>query len=92
MAAGEVKRARITAIVFGTLSSIALIASVYAFIQQEEAKRNALMVNQYSERARQCEERSEQMQILAEHQRDDLHKKNEALLRELVKLRNSRTK
>lgn len=65
MVSQEVKRARITAIVFGTLSGIALIACVYAFIQQGVAKKNALMANQYAENARQCEQRCEQMQTLA---------------------------
>jgi len=37
----KLQRARITAIVFGTLAGIALIAFVYAFVQQAEAKRQA---------------------------------------------------
>ncbi|MEQ1587411.1 MAG: High-affnity carbon uptake protein Hat/HatR [Cyclobacteriaceae bacterium] len=35
----KLQRARVTAIVFGTLAGIALIAFVYAFVQQAEAKR-----------------------------------------------------
>jgi len=92
MVSREVKRARITAIIFGALSSIALIAFVYAFIQQGVAKKNALLANQYAENAKQCEQRCEQMQILAEHQRNELQKVNEVLQQEMVKLKNSTTR
>lgn len=92
MISKEGKRARVTTIVFGLLAFITLTAFVYAFIQQEEAKRSAALAIQYSENSRQCEQRSEQMQILAEQQRSELQKKNEALKQELVKLRNSITK
>lgn len=92
MATREVQRARITAIVFGTLTSVSIIAFVFAFMQQGVAKKNALLARQHAENARQCEERSEQIQILAEHQRNELLKKNEALAQELLKLRNSRTR
>ena len=92
MVSREVKRARITAIIFGTLSSIALIGFVYAFIQQGVARKNALLANQYAENANQCEQRCEQMQILAERQRNELQKVNEVLQQEMVKLKNSRTR
>jgi hypothetical protein len=82
----------VTAIVLGTLSSIALIACVYAFIQQGEATKNAALENQYFESAKQCELRAEQMKIEAEHIKIELQKRNEALALELVKLSNSRTK
>ncbi len=35
----KLQRARVTAIVFGTLAAIALVAFVYAFVQQAEAKK-----------------------------------------------------
>lgn len=92
MATNEVKRARITAIVFGTLSSIALIAFVYAFIQQGVARKNEQIAIENSEKAKQCEQLANAMQILAEHQRIEFQKKNEALEQELVKLRNGRSK
>ncbi|MBN8650681.1 MAG: High-affnity carbon uptake protein Hat/HatR [Cytophagales bacterium] len=38
----KLQRARITAIVFGTLAGIALIAFVYAFVQQAEANRQKI--------------------------------------------------
>jgi uncharacterized protein YlxW (UPF0749 family) len=92
MATREVQRARITAIVFGTLTSISLIAFVFAFTQQGVAKKNAFLARQHAENARQCEERNEQMQILVEQQRNELQKKNEALAQELLMLRNGTTR
>ena len=88
----EVRRARVIAIVMGALSTITLIAFVFAFIQQGVARENALMAKQYLEAARECEQRSEQMQLLAEQQKDILQKRNEALAQELVKLSNSKIK
>jgi len=61
----KLQRARVTAIVFGTLAGIALIAFVYAFIQQAEAKRqadlataNAELANEQSALAKQEAERA----------------------------------
>jgi hypothetical protein len=95
MANREVQRARVTAIVFGILSSIALIALVYAFIQQglaksnmEEAERQTLVANQSAERLIKCE----QLQRQAEQQRIELERKSEALEQELKKLNNRRLK
>lgn len=47
----KLQRARVTAIVFGTLAGIALIAFVYAFVQQAEAKRQEAAAVQEAERA-----------------------------------------
>lgn len=51
----NIKRARITAVVFGTLASIALIAFVYAFIQQGVAKQNQQVVTEPAEKLKKCE-------------------------------------
>lgn len=42
----KLQRARVTAIVFGTLAGIALLAFIYAFIQQGVAKANELRANE----------------------------------------------
>lgn len=88
MATPEVTRARVTAIIFGSLSCIALIAFVYAFIQQGVAKENALLAKQYMEKARHCE----QVQLRAEQQRTELQKRNETLAQELLKMKDSKIK
>jgi transposase len=99
MANREVQRARVTAIVFGTLSSVALIAFVYAFIQQglaksnmKEAEQQTLVANQNVERLIKCEQLSSDMQRQAEQQRIELERKSEALEQELKKLNNRRLK
>jgi len=92
MATKEVMRMRVTAIVFGTLASLTLMSFVFAFIQHGVAKQNAMLARQHAENARQCEERSEQFQMLTALRREELQKKNEALAQELVKLRNNTTK
>ncbi len=99
MISKEVKRARVTAIVFGSLSSVALIAFVYAFVQQGIAKSNMKMAeqqthiaNQNAERSIECERVAKEMQLRAEQQFKECQRKNETLAQELIKLRNSRTK
>ena len=99
MVSREVKRARVIAIVFGTLSSIALIAFVYAFIQQGLAKSNmkmaeqqALIANQNAERLIECERLAREMQGQAEQQQKESLKIREALEQELKKLKNSKLK
>jgi uncharacterized membrane protein YccC len=63
MIENNLKRARWTAVIFGTLLSITLIALVYAFVQQAEAKRQAAL-------AIECERRSIElvMQLEAKNQ------------------------
>ena len=51
----NIKRARITAVVFGTLASIALIALVHAFIQQGVAKQNQQVATELAEKLKKCE-------------------------------------
>jgi hypothetical protein len=63
----KLQRARITAIVFGTLAGIALIAFVYAFVQQAEAKRQA-------ELAIANEAKAVEAQKVAEVERDNAKK------------------
>ncbi|HPW64337.1 MAG TPA: High-affnity carbon uptake protein Hat/HatR, partial [Cyclobacteriaceae bacterium] len=60
----KLQRARVTAIVFGTLAGIALIAFVYAFVQQAEAKRQA-------ELAIANEAKANQQKAIAERERDN---------------------
>ncbi len=47
----KLQRARVTAIVFGTLAGVALIAFVYAFVQQAEANRQADLAKANEQRA-----------------------------------------
>ena len=59
----KLQRARITAIVFGSLAAIALVAFVYAFMQQAEAERQADL-------ARTNEAKALEQQKIAEEERD----------------------
>ncbi len=92
MATRDVQRTRIIAIVFTSLAIVTLIAFVYAFIQQGLARKSEQTAIENSEKATQCEQLANEMQIVAEHRRIEFQKKYEALEQELVKLRNSRTK
>lgn len=95
MISKEVKRARVTAIVFGTLSSLTLIAFVFAFIQSGVARENEKAANQQVQRANQCEQQAKEMQLQAEQQRQERQesrKIQEALEQELNRLKNSRLK
>lgn len=67
----KLQRARITAIVFGTLAGIALIAFVYAFMQQAEAKRQADL-------AKANEAKAVEQQKIAETERDNAKRAQEA--------------
>jgi len=66
----KLQRARITAIVFGTLAGIALIAFVYAFVQQAEAKRQQVYAEQNAEEAKRNADEAIKQQKIAEEQRD----------------------
>jgi Na+-translocating ferredoxin:NAD+ oxidoreductase RnfG subunit len=92
MISNEVKRARVTAILFGALSSVALIAFVFAFIQHGVAKKNEEVANQEFQRALQCERLAKEMQLQAEQQRQESLKIQETLEQELNRLKNSRLK
>jgi hypothetical protein len=94
MATREVQRARVTAIVFGTLSVITLIALVFAFIQQGLAKRSvtiageqALIAKQITERSLECERSAKEMQLQAEQQFRECQRRSEALEQELYKIK-----
>jgi Tfp pilus assembly protein PilE len=92
MVSEEVKRARITAIIFGTLSSIALIASIFAFIQHGLAKRTMELAEEQAQIAEKHLAQAMQQIQQAELQSKECQKRNETLGQELIKLRNSRTK
>ncbi len=62
----KLQRARITAIVFGTLAGIALIAFVYAFIQQGVAKANEQKANEQAMIAEQRRVEADGLRIQAE--------------------------
>jgi WD40 repeat protein/energy-coupling factor transporter ATP-binding protein EcfA2 len=68
----KLQRARVTAIVFGTLAAIALVAFVYAFVQSAEAKRqerlavdNAIIAEKNAEEAIQQRKEAETQRDLA---------------------------
>jgi WD40 repeat protein/energy-coupling factor transporter ATP-binding protein EcfA2 len=69
----KLQRARVTAIVFGTLAGIALIAFVYAFIQQAEAKRQYELAVTNEKLAKENELKANEQAKIAEE------RKNEAL-------------
>jgi WD40 repeat protein/energy-coupling factor transporter ATP-binding protein EcfA2 len=54
----KLQRARVTAIVFGTLAGVALIAFVYAFVQQAEANRQKIAAQQNEVRANENAEKA----------------------------------
>jgi len=87
MISKEVKRARVTAIVFGTLSSLTLIAFVFAFIQSGVARENEKAASHQFQRAIQCEQQAKEMQLQAEQQRQESRKIQEALEQELNRLK-----
>lgn len=91
MISKQAKKARVTAIVIGALLFVALTAFVFAFIQQGLANLNAQLVKEYSQKAEECETRSNAIQTHAQILRIDLQRKNDSLEQELVKLINSRT-
>jgi WD40 repeat protein/energy-coupling factor transporter ATP-binding protein EcfA2 len=66
----KLQRARVTAIVFGTLAGIALIAFVYAFVQQAEAKRQAELAIANEKLAKVNEANAIEQQKIAVQQRD----------------------
>jgi WD40 repeat protein/energy-coupling factor transporter ATP-binding protein EcfA2 len=66
----KLQRARIIAVVFGTLSVIALIAFVYAFVQQAEAQRNAELAIANEAKAKENEAEALIQKKNAEDQRD----------------------
>lgn len=61
----KLQRARITAIVFGTLAGIALIAFVYAFLQEAEASRQAEIARVNEQRANEQAEIAKQNALIA---------------------------
>ncbi len=65
----KLQRARMTAIVFGTLAGIALIAFVFAFLQQAEAKRNAEIAQKNEKRANENADRADKQAKIAEERR-----------------------
>jgi cell division protein FtsL/energy-coupling factor transporter ATP-binding protein EcfA2 len=67
----KLQRARITAIVFGTLAGIALIAFVYAFLQKAEAQRNAEIARVNEKLAKENEQKANENAKIAELRRQD---------------------
>lgn len=74
----KLQRARITAIVFGTLAAIALVAFVYAFVQQAEAKRQAELAIANEAKAKENEAEALKQKGIAETERDNAKKAQEA--------------
>lgn len=75
----KLQRARVTAIVFGTLAGIALIAFVYAFIQQGIAKENEQRANEQAGIALKNEQRAnEQAKIAKENELKAVQEKERA--------------
>jgi WD40 repeat protein len=66
----KLQRARVTAIVFGTLAGIALIAFVYAFVQQGIAKNNLELAIVNEAKAKANEVEALKQKKIAEDQRD----------------------
>jgi len=65
----KLQRARITAIIFGTLAGIALIAFIYAFIQQGVAAANALEAQKQEKLAKQNEATAIEQRKIADDKR-----------------------
>jgi energy-coupling factor transporter ATP-binding protein EcfA2 len=74
----KLQRARIIAIVFGTLAGIALIAFVYAFLQQAEAKRQAEIATTNAELAKKNELIANENAKIAEQRRIEAVKEKAA--------------
>jgi WD40 repeat protein len=66
----KLQRARVTAIVFGTLAGIALIAFVYAFVQQAEAKKQQFRAEELAIEAKKNADEAIAERKKAEAQRD----------------------
>jgi energy-coupling factor transporter ATP-binding protein EcfA2 len=65
----KLQRARTTAIIFGILMGVALVAFVYAFFQQAEAKRNEIAAQQNAELAQKNEANAIEQARIAELRR-----------------------
>jgi uncharacterized protein HemX len=90
MATEEVKRARITAVVFGLILGISLISFVYAFVQQAEAKRQAAIAVELSQQSEEqtrllkemsmaLDKRNAELESVANDLRDELKAAQEKL-------------
>jgi len=66
----KLQRARITAIVFGTLAAVALVAFVYAFVQQGIAKNNLKLAIENEAKAKANEAEAKKQEKIALDQRD----------------------
>ncbi|HNT50230.1 MAG TPA: High-affnity carbon uptake protein Hat/HatR, partial [Cyclobacteriaceae bacterium] len=66
----KLQRARITAIVFGSLAAIALVAFVYAFMQQAEAERQAEIAINNEKLAKLNETEALRQKEIAQRERD----------------------
>lgn len=84
MATQEVKRARITAIVFAALIILTLVSFVYAFIQQSEAKQQKFLATQSAMEANQQLGRYDAMSQMAHTQIESLEKEASNLRAELL--------
>lgn len=74
----KLQRARVTAIVFGALAGVALIAFVYAFLQQAEAKRQAEIATINAELAKKNEGIANENAKIAEQRRIEAVKEKAA--------------
>ncbi|MCW5911900.1 MAG: High-affnity carbon uptake protein Hat/HatR [Cyclobacteriaceae bacterium] len=66
----KLQRARVTAIVFGSLAAIALVAFVYAYVQQAEAKRQEQFAKENEARAKDNEAEALRQKDIAQKERD----------------------
>lgn len=74
MATQEVRRTRITAVVFGVILGISLISFVYAFVQQAEAKKQTLLTQQIMNEKKEIELQVEAMTRMLESNNTELQK------------------
>ncbi|MBS1950611.1 MAG: hypothetical protein OJF59_000802 [Cytophagales bacterium] len=62
-----VKKARITAVVFGMITSVALICLVYAYVQKGVADERLKRANELETKLQQCEQEAMRQQKIAEY-------------------------
>lgn len=74
----KLQRARITAIVFGSLAAVALVAFVYAFMQQAEAKRQQVRAEELAVEAQKNADDALAQKAIALTERDNAKRAQEA--------------
>lgn len=74
MATQEVKKSRITDVIFGLLSGLTLIAFAYAFFQQAEAARQKSLAVELSQEIQKHQRELGEMTQLIQRQNEDLER------------------